>query len=208
MVNYIEYLGLPVKIGIIIVAIFLVMQLVGEILEFNGKVVPVFLKVRKLVSQRKRQREETAQTLKEVKTLFNEVNAHYSSDNITKRNDWMESVNDKFKDIYHQQSELTKMMSALSDKLDKNNADTLSLLIDSKRNEIIDFASRVVNSSYAVTREQYKRIFKVYKEYEDLITSNGLTNGEVDIVYRIITESYEERLKNGNFVEDIRGYAN
>lgn len=207
MIGYIEYLGIPLRIAIALVVIFFAMQAIGEFLEFKGKVVPEFLKIRKTMTQRKKDREETAQTLKEVKTLFHEVNAHYSSDNITKRNDWMESVNNRFADIYQQQGELTKILSALSNKLDKNNEDTLSLLIDSKRNEIIDFASRVANSSYTVTREQYNRIFKLYREYEDLIATNGLTNGEVDIVYRIITESYEDRLKNNNFVEDIRGYT-
>lgn len=206
MINYIEYLGLPGTTGIILVAVFLVMQIIGEILEFNGKVVPVFLKVRKLISKRKKKREETAQTLKEVKTLLEEVNSHYSSDNITKRNAWMESVNKQFEDIYRQQDELKNMWRATNEKLDTNNADTLSLLIDSKRSAIIDFASRVANSNYTVTREQYRRIFNLYKEYEDLISKNRLTNGEVDIAYRVITESYEDRLKSNNFVEDIRGY--
>ena len=199
MINYIEYLGLPGAIGITLIAIFLVMQFVGEFLEFKGKVVPEFLKVRKLISRRKKEKHEITQTLKKVETILSEVNSHYSSDNITKRNAWMESVNNQFADIYRQQGEFKKMM-------DENNANTLSLLVDSKRSEIIDFASRVVNSNYTVTREQYKRIFKLYKEYEDLIAKHGLTNGEVDIVYRIITESYEDRLKNNNFVEDIRGY--
>lgn len=206
MISYIEYIGLPGTIGIILVTIFLVMQFVGEFLEFKGKVVPVFFKVRKFFSQRKKEREENARTLKEVKALLGEVNSHYSNDNITKRNDWMKSVDDKIADIYRQQGELKNMWCAVSDKLDENNADTLSLLIDSKRSEILDFASRVVNSNYTVAREQYRRIFKLYKEYENLIAKHKLTNNEVDIAYRIITESYEDRLKNNNFVEDIRGY--
>ena len=57
-----------------------------------------------------------------------------------------------------------------------------------------------------LTREEFKRIFKTYDEYEDLIEKNGLTNGEVEISIRIIREAYEERLRYGTFLEDMRGY--
>ena len=92
------------------------------------------------------------------------------------------------------------------EKLDRNNADTLSLLIDNKRNAIIDFASKVIDESFPVTKEQFNRIFKIHKEYERIIKENELTNGEVDIAIRIIKEAYEKHLKNHTFVEDVRGY--
>ena len=57
-----------------------------------------------------------------------------------------------------------------------------------------------------VTKEQFNRIFRLYKEYEDIIAQNKLTNGEVDIAYRIITESYEEHMRDHTFVEDVLGY--
>lgn len=67
---------------------------------------------------------------------------------------------------------------------------------------IIDFASFVSNDDHPVTKEQFKRIFKLHKEYEGIITSNGLTNGEVDIAIRIISEAYEKHLRTHSFVED------
>lgn len=94
----------------------------------------------------------------------------------------------------------------LSQKLDKNNADTLALLIDSKRTQIIQFATLVADGKTPVTREQFNRIFKLYEDYEDIIKKNGMTNGEVDISYRIIKESYETHMKNHTFLENIRGY--
>lgn len=57
-----------------------------------------------------------------------------------------------------------------------------------------------------VTREQFNRVFKLYAEYEEIIEANGLTNGEVDIAYRIIKESYETHMRNHTFVEDALGY--
>lgn len=99
-----------------------------------------------------------------------------------------------------------KSISELGVKLDKNNSDTLSILIDSKRNAIISFASLVIDESKPVTREQFNRIFKVHQEYESIIESNGMTNGEVDIALSIIKESYEKHMRNHTFVGDARGY--
>ena len=90
--------------------------------------------------------------------------------------------------------------------MDRNNEDTLALLIDNKRNTIINFASKVIDENTPVTREQFNRIFKIHKEYEEIIESNKLTNGEVDIAFRIITEAYEAHMRNHSFIEDIRGY--
>ena len=38
--------------------------------------------------------------------------------------------------------------------------------------------------------------------YENIITANGLTNGEVDIAIRIVREAYENHLRTHTFVED------
>ena len=116
------------------------------------------------------------------------------------RNQWIENVNHKL--------EVTdQWMKRLDEKLDRNNADTLSILIDNKRNAIIYFAAYVINENNPVTREQYTRIFKLYDEYESIIEANGMTNGEVDIAIQIIRESYERHLRNHTFVEDVRGYS-
>ena len=47
MINYIEYLGIPTVIGMSLVGMFLIMQVIGEFLEFTGKVVPEAMKIRK-----------------------------------------------------------------------------------------------------------------------------------------------------------------
>jgi len=203
MLSYIEYLNVPAKAAIVIAGFFLVMQAVGELLEFKGKVVPEFLKVRKYFIRKKEERKtlkELPATLSDVKKTLDEINKHYSDDNIQMRNQWMRSVNDQLE-------QNDSCIKALADKLDKNNEDTLALLIDSKRNTIINFASLVIDETRPVTREQFNRIFKLYTEYEAMIESNGLTNGEADIAYRIIRESYENHMRSHSFVEDIRGYG-
>lgn len=219
MINYIEYLGLPVWIAIGLVGLFLVAQVVGEILELKGKIVPEILKIRKYF-RRKRTEKENMQkavellpslvgvpaTLSNVEKLLSSVNAHYSHDNITMRDTWMSNVDSRLEAAEKAREENNQCIRSLESKLDQNNADTLSLLIDSKRNTIINFADLVIDENKPVTREQFHRIFKLYEEYEDIIKKNHMTNGEVDIAIRIIKESYEKHMRHHSFVEDIRGY--
>lgn len=219
MIQYIEYLGLPGWIAVGIVGLFLVSQVIGELLELKGKVVPETLKVRKFFTRRRKEKEnirkmaalypslqKVPETLDAVEKLLSDVNAHYSHDNITMRNTWMSDVNRRLETAETVRDETRKCIDSLAEMLDKNNADTLSLLIDSKRNTIINFADLVIDESKPVTREQFHRIFKLYEEYEDIIQKNNMTNGEVDIAIRIARESYEKHVRNHSFVEDVRGY--
>lgn len=202
MLNYIEYLNLPTKVGIALVGLFLIIQIVGELLEFKGKAVPEYIKIRNYFKRKKKEREILANlpdTFKRVETLLNDVNQHYSSDNIAKRDSWMNWVNERAK-VYD------AGLVELEEKVKENNSIALSLLIDNKRDTIIDFASKVVDEKYPATKEQFNRIFKIHEEYEEIIEANELTNGEVDIAIRIIEESYENHMRNHSFVEDIRGY--
>ena len=160
MISYIEYLNIPIALGLAIIGVFLIMQIVGEILEFKGKVVPEFIKIRKYFARKKQERQtmrEMSATIHDVKTVLN--------------------------------TEIT-----------------MSLYIESKRSSIISFASYCVCPDNPVTREQFKRVFRIYAEYEEIIKDNDLQNGEVDIAIRIIREAYENHLRNGSFVEDVRGY--
>lgn len=204
MLNYIEYLKMPTNVAIVIISAIFVTQLIGELLEFKGKVVPEIFKMRKYFARKKQEHKtlkEIPEFLKEVKETLNDFNSHYSKDNISKRDNWIEKVNLKL-------DQNDKYIKELDKKIDKNNADTLSLLIDSKRNTIINFASFVIDENNPVTREQFNRVFKLYEEYEDIIAKNNMTNGEVDIAYRIIKESYENHMRNHTFIENLRGYDN
>lgn len=199
MVSFVEYLNIPVKIALIIIGIFFVIQIIGELLEFKGKVVPEIVKVRKYFQRKKREKQEAAQTLKDVKVLLADVNAHYSADNIAKRDSWMQRVNDRavtydtfIKDMGEKFGDVVKVLE--------------EIFVQSSRDRIIDFATKVSDEKSMVSREEFNRIFKVHKKYEDFLGERNLTNGEVDIAYRIITDSYEGHMRNHTFIEDIRGY--
>lgn len=202
MLNYIEYLNVPSQIAIALIAVLFVLQLIGEFLNFKGKAVPEIMSIRKYFERKKSEHKiirELPDTIQDLKNIVNNIDKHYNADNIFMRDKWIDNVNNKF-------MMEDKLVRDLYKKIDEANKDIVSILVDNKRDTIIDFASRVSNSSVLVTKEQFNRVFKLYKEYEDLISKNGITNGEVDIAYRIIVESYEEHLSNHTFIEDTRGW--
>lgn len=207
MLNYIEYLGIPLQIALILAAIFFVMQVIGEFLEFKGKVVPECLKIRKYFARRKKEKAEAAQTLKEVKQLLNEVNGHYSADNIAMRNEWIQGVDERLKAYDDSIVEISKNLSDVTQALKDNTKLTEEMFIQSSRDRIIDFATKTSNENVMVSREEFNRIFKVYAKYEKFLEEHEMTNGEIDIAYQIIKESYEQHLLNHTFIEDIRGYG-
>lgn len=207
MLNYIEYLGIPLQIALILAAIFFVIQVIGEFLEFKGKVVPECLKIRKYFARRKKEKAETAQTLKEVKQLLNEVNGHYSADNIAMRNEWMQGVDERLKAYDDSIVEISKNLSDVTQALKDNTKLTEEMFIQSSRDRIIDFATKTSNENVMVSQEEFNRIFKVYAKYEKFLEEHEMTNGEIDIAYQIIKESYEQHLLNHTFIEDIRGYG-
>lgn len=220
MHNYIEFFdSMPISVAVWLMILFGVLQGIGEILEFKGKIVPEFLKIRKYFKRKKEERialgkmtelaneyPQIAETINEVKRLLADFDKHYSDDNIAMRDKWIKEVNDHISSSEEKRKEQDSLMRELNEKLDKNNDVTLSILIENKRSAIIDFASKVIDESYPVTREQFNRAFKTYREYEEIIEEHELTNGEVDIAIHIIQESYEQHMKRHTFIEDVRGY--
>lgn len=187
-----------------ILGTWIILNIIGELVEKTGKIVPEFMKVRKFFIRKKEEKKRQKQLLVNVETLLNDVNQHYSEDNIAKRNEWMEWVNSRAR-IYDQSiAELTEMKQSIAD----NNKLTLDLYINMNRNRIIDFASKVANENVLISKEEFNRIFKIYQDYEAILEQHHMTNGEVDIAYRIIQESYKERLQDHTFLEDVRGYNN
>lgn len=187
-----------------ILGTWIILNIVGELVEKTGKIVPEFMKVRKFLARKKEEKKRQKQLLVNVETLLNDVNQHYSEDNIAKRNEWMEWVNSRAR-IYDQSiAELTEMKQSIAD----NNKLTLDLYININRNRIIDFASKVANENVLISKEEFNRIFKIYQDYEAVLKQHHMTNGEVDIAYRVIQESYKERLRDHTFLEDVRGYNN
>ncbi len=206
MINYLEYLNVPLKVGLIVIGCLLVMQFIVEILNFKGKVVPEFLSIRKFFANRKERKNKPVQTLERVEKLLDEVNSHYSEDNITRRNGWMKWVNDRAEVYDASIVGITKTLTEVTEALNANTKLTEEMFVQQSRDRIIDFSYRAADYSIPVSREEYHRIFKVYDKYERFLEEHDMTNGEIDIVYGVIKESYEERMRNYSFTEDVRGH--
>lgn len=200
MINFVEYLQLPAQIAVVVIGVIFVMNVIGEILEFKGKVVPEFMKIRKYFSRKRHEKKETAQTLKEVKQLLGDVNAHYSADNITKRDSWMQWVNNRV-DVYDTSIvEIKNQLTSVTEVLEE-------LFVQNSRDRIIDFATKVTDGKNLVSREEFNRIFKVHAKYEAFLEDRKMTNGEVDVAILVIQESYAQHMKEHTFLEDVRGYS-
>lgn len=201
MLDYMGYLNVSGTVAFVLVAMFLALQVVGELLEFKGKVVPEFLKIRKYFQRKKMEREERKielDVMRKMPEMFENIQNLLEIS--SRRERQMRNIDKRL-----EQSDM--LIIDLNGKIEKNSSDLLSLIIENKRSAIINFASHVVDENSQVTREQFNRIFKIHDEYELIIDENGLVNGEVDIAFRMINEAYETHMRNHTFLEDIRGYA-
>lgn len=206
MIPYIEYLKIPSTVAVIIVGVFFIMQIIGLLLDIKGKAVPIFMNIFGYFKKKKQKRLETEETLIEVRKLLNEVNGHYSADNIAKRNDWMNWVNNRA-DIYDSSiKEINDKLDMVTNALHGNTQVTEEMFVQTSRDRIIDFATKVSGDNVFVSREEFHRIFKIYENYEDFLERRNMTNGEIDINYHIIKEDYEKRTRERTFAEDIKGY--
>lgn len=225
--------GIPVSILGVLGLIFVLIQIIGEIIELCGKTVPVFFKLRKLITKwntvRKEKKQQFAKmsatlyTIREqqerVEKLLNEVNEHYSQDNITKRDRWMLDVNSKFKwideraKVYDKSvaelTQLTDIVKKQNDALDLNNEMTSELYKQTTRTQILDFSHKIVNARKAdkpviFSREEFRKIRKSYEAYEKFLHRYGGTNGEVDDAMSIIRDAESGKLPNIEFLEDLR----
>ena len=200
MLGYLEYLKMPATIGAIIIGLLLVMQIIGEIIEFKGKTAPEFMKWRKYFKRKREERKalkDLPVKIQEFNETLSKFNKHYSPENIKKRNDWMKHIDDK-EEIYD--TEIDKLSKLLA----KVNQTVVDIQIDNKRSQIIDFASMVSDENVPVTREQFNRILKMYNDYERIISENNMTNGEIEIAYSIIVKAYKKHMENHSFVEDMQ----
>lgn len=112
MIAYMEILGIPLSVTVVIVAILFIINIVGEVLEFKGRAVPEFIKFRKYFARKKQEREALAQLPEAIKDLNDtvalvkdkqkdiddsvafvvEMKKHYDQDNISKRDKWINDV--------------------------------------------------------------------------------------------------------------------
>lgn len=195
LLKAIEYLGMPATIAITLVILFVVLQIIGEIVEVFGKVSPEFLKVRKYYSRKKKEREENQQMIKDCKVLLSEFNSHYDEDNITKRDNWMHQVDDSVKSndqfIHKLDGKIDKLLAANEDlktELNQVKSNVLENEADRLRSELFDCGNRC-RRNIRLHPEEMEHIRASFKKYSKVLHQNG--PGEAE--FKFITEYYNRQ---------------
>jgi hypothetical protein len=195
LMKAIEYLGIPTTIAIVLVGLFLITQVVGELVECMGKIVPEFFKIRKFFKRKKEEKEETQNMIKECKELLLDFNSHYDSDNITKRDKWMDKVNSSVKNndqfIQKLDSKLDQILDDNANfkvQLDQVKINVLENEADRLRSELFDCGNRC-RRNIRLHPEEMEHIRVVFNKYSNVLHQNG--PGEAE--FKFITDYYNHQ---------------
>lgn len=200
MKEVVEILGLW-GVPIIIIIVFVVMQIIGELFECFGKVVPEILKIRKFFKRKKLEKKQKKDLLLNVEHLLADINQHYSEDNIRKRDEWMQAVNVD-RQYMHDRAEIyDTSISELKTEFARNRKMAEFLFVQNCRTTILDFATKIARPDYVTTKDEFRRVFKVYEQYELFLNDIGEQNGEIDDAMEVIHSEYRECLRTNNFLE-------
>lgn len=207
----ISMLGIPGSIATVLIVTFIVLQLIGELLELKGKLVPEWMKIRKFFKRRKLQEAERVQALKDVKELLSTVNHHYDEDNISRRNEWIAEVNRNIEWTHERAQVYDDSIFKLTSSMDNVVAELTKLRVQTEedhaqriRNKIIEFASKIVREDYRATKDEFNYIFRIYHEYEEYITLHHIQNDQINSCIEIIREEYSDYVRHNRFLEAKR----
>ena len=197
-----QTIGIPWFIIVGLAILYIIAGTIGCILDLQGKILPEIINWRRWRRRKNEERNKQTELLEALVNKIESFEEHYNPDNIAKRDQWMQWVNDRAR-VYD--DALSKLF-LLQDKLNENNEITLDLYINVNRNRILDFARIVADDNALVSREEFNRIYKINQEYHAILAKYNKENGEVDTAMKLINESYDYRMKHRSFIEDIRGY--
>ena len=176
-------------------------------------------RVENLLKENAKRAQELEELNKKNCEIISEFNTHYCPEKISQRDKWMIEVNStmhwaKDRAIVYDASvnelkQLTDVVKSQSDALALNNRMTSELYKQTTRTQILDFSHRLVNARKAdkpviFSREEFRKIRKSYKAYEEFLKTFGGTNGEVDDAMAIIRDAEAGKLPNIEFLEDLR----
>lgn len=188
IIKGIEFLGIPATIAIALVGLFLIIQIIGELCELKGKIVPEFFKIRKYFKRKRQEKEETKQMIQECKQALLEFNSHYNKDNITKRNTWMHEVDDNVKSndqlIHTLDSKIDKILETnenLTTQLEQVKSNVLENEADRLRSELFDCGNRC-RRHIRLHPEEMDHIRDVYRKYSEVLHQNGPGQREFNFI--------------------------
>ena len=195
IIKGIEFLGIPATIAIALVGLFLILQVIGELCELKGKIVPEFLKIRKYFKRKKQEKEETKQMIQECKQALLEFNSHYDPENIARRNTWMHGVDDSVRNndqlIHTLDTKIDRLLENnenLTAQLEQVKSNVLENEADRLRSELFDCGNRC-RRRIRLHPEEMEHIRAVYQKYSEMLHQNG--PGEAE--FKFITNYYNKQ---------------
>lgn len=195
VIKAIEFLGIPATIAIALVGLFLILQIIGELCELKGKIVPEFLKVRKYFKRKKKEKEETKQMIQDCKQALLEFNSHYNPESIAKRNNWMHCVDDSVRNndefIQKLDGKMDKLLQTnerLTSQLEQVKSNVLENEADRLRSELFDCGNRC-RRRIRLHPEEMDHIRAVYQKYSEVLHQNGTGERE----FNFITDYYNKQ---------------
>lgn len=195
IIKGIEFLGIPATIAIVLVGLFLILQIIGELCELKGKIVPEFLKVRKYFKRKKKEKEETKQMIQDCRQALLEFNSHYNPESIAQRNNWMHGVDDSVRNndafIHKLDGKMDKLLETnekLTTQLEQVKSNVLENEADRLRSELFDCGNRC-RRRIRLHPEEMEHIRAVYQKYSEVLHQNGTGQAE----FRFITDYYNRQ---------------
>ena len=195
IMDAIEYLGIPGTVAVIIIALFLIMQIIGELVDLKSKTAPEFLKIRKYFMRKRKEKKEMEQTIKDCQALLSDFNSHYDTDNITKRDKWMDKMNNSVKNndafIQKLDSKIDKLLEDNENfamQLEQVKSNVLENEADRLRSELFDCGNRC-RRNIRLHPEEMEHIRVVFNKYSNVLHQNG--QGEAE--FRFIVDYYNRQ---------------
>lgn len=72
--------------------------------------------------------------------------------------------------------------------------------INDMRSTILDFANSCMND-HKHTQEEFNHILELYRQYEEVIEANHMTNNQMDLAYEYIKKLYTQCLQENSFLK-------
>jgi chromosome segregation ATPase len=158
-------------------------------------VVPEIINIRGYVRRKKEEKKKQADLLEKLEKKLASFDEHYSKDNITKRNNWMNSVDNSVKNndklIETLDGKMDKLLETnenLKAKLDKVESNVLTNEADRLRSELFDCGNRC-RRKIRLHPEEMDHIREVYNKYSKVLGQNG--TGEKE--FEFITDYYNHQ---------------
>ena len=196
MVELFEKMGVP---GTVISVIAFVLLVAGAIKEFTNsfstfkKVFNWIKGIKKRIKEKKEAREKMQQSLLEAQKIIKDFSVHYSEDNISQRDNWINWVNSQAENYNKTLESIDNTLSSFKEKLDKTTILAEETSLNQKRLSVLEFAARVNNPRYDYSKEYFLKMKKIIEEYETYIEENNISKGEIDQAIKVIEKAYKEK---------------